>query len=61
MRAFQHGIFRGVSLFLRWIIIFGRTKPKGYAESNRLLFKLRFLPFFPQISVFHSKENDDIC
>ena len=54
-------IFRGVSLFLRWIIILGRTKSKGYVESNRLLLKLRFLLFCPRISVFHCKENDGIC
>ena len=54
------GIFRGVSLFLRWIIIFGRKKSKGYVKSNRLLFKLRVLLFYPRISVFYCKENDDI-
>lgn len=59
-REISTGIFRGVSLFLRWIIIFGCKKSKGYVKSNRLLFKLRVLLFYPRISVFYCKENDDI-
>ncbi len=42
---FGAGIFRRVSLFLRLVIIFERTKKRMYSKCVTLSIKLRFLSF----------------